>query len=630
MLYIYDIEVYKNFFSATFKNYKSKEVKQFIIYKDRNDLNSLCSFIWNPNMWLAGYNNFNYDNQILKYLHGNHSYLEKYSPEYICNVLYDLSQGIIEEDTRDYMFNLPFKSLDLMKIGNLLQKSLKLVGTVMKWHKLQDLPGGHDYEVVPEDVDTILKYNLNDVEITEKLFTLLEPAIKLRFDVAKEYKVDVYSETDSGIANKLLEKFYSESTGLSPQMFKKLRTKRGKIFFADVILPDVQFKTEQMDSFLASLRKTVFYEKTPFLKKSFILHDKKYIMGIGGIHSVDQGKLFEETDNLKIIDADVSSYYPAMIINNNIHPKHLGNSFIRQYTQIRDLRIEAKKKSKDKSLPEEEREKYNAFQEAFKIILNSSYGKMKFEFHWLYDPLAALQITINCQLYLLMLIEYLGEQKFDVISANTDGIITLVPPNREEEYYDICKQWEKATSFNLEFTYYKKYVRRDINNYLSLKTDGEVKVKGDFIYPDLTKIGQDPFILRRGFDRPIIPLALNKFFIEGKPIEETIRNHKDIYDFCTSQKTDKAYTNEFHTLKDGQLNIEKVQQSVRYYVSNKGGTLYKKHNESGKMISYCVGRSLTLFNDYVEKDDYDLDYGYYINETQKIIDQIIKPQLTLF
>lgn len=630
MIYVYDLEVYNNFFSGTFKNYKTKEVIQFVIHEDRNDLEALSKFIWNPSMWLAGYNNFNYDNQILKYIHKNERYLLSCNSDQVCAELYELSQRIIENDERDNMFNLPFRSLDLMKIGNLGQKSLKLVGTVMKWHKLQDLPIPTDYQVGIGDVDTILKYNLNDVEITEKLLTLLQPAIKLRFDVAKEYNVDVYSESDSGIANRLLEKFYSESTGLSPQVFKKLRTKRGKIFFPDVIFPDVHFKTEQMDEFLTALRKSVIYEKTPFMKRNFILHGTKYIMGIGGLHSVDDGRLFEETNDLKIVDADVASYYPSMIINNNIHPKHLGNSFINQYKEIRDLRIEAKKKAKDKTLPEEEREKYNAFQEAFKIILNSSYGKMKFESHWLYDPLAALQITINCQLYLLMLIEYLGEQGFNVISANTDGIITLVPTSREKEYYNICERWQKATNFDLEFTYYKKYVRRDINNYLSIKTDGEIKVKGDFIYPDLTRIAEDPFVLRRGFDKPIIPLALNNFFVKGIPIEETIRNHKDIYDFCTSQKTDKSFTNEFHTLQNGVLQVEALQQSVRYYVSNKGGALYKRHIEDGRLISYCVGRYLTIFNDYVEKDDYDIDYGYYINETQKIIDQIIKPQLTLF
>jgi hypothetical protein len=258
-----------------------------------------------------------------------------------------------------------------------------------------------------------------------------------------------------------------------------------------------------------------------------------------------------------------------------------------------------------------------------------------------------------------MLIEYLGEEGFEVISANTDGIITKVPVEREEEYYNICKQWEEATSFDLEYTYYKKYARRDVNNYLSITTDGDVKTKGDFTYSNYKDIDKDKFVLMRGFDKPIIALAINNFLIDGKPIEETIRNHKDIYDFCTSKKTDKKFKNEYHTLQDNKLHIQAIQQSVRYYVSKKGGKLYKRlyptpdkrkldpmwfyePKNKGKteedfykenpitatagLTEYCVSREVTLFNDYIEKEDYDIDYGYYINETQKIIDQVIKPQ----
>ena len=90
------------------------------------------------------------------------------------------------------------------------------------------------------------------------------------------------------------------------------------------------------------------------------------------------------------------------------------------------------------------------------------------------------------------------------------------------------------------------------------------------------------------------------------------------------------FKNEYHYVKDGIASIDQLQQSVRYYISTDGGSLYKKDNETGKMISYCVGKRLSIFNDYFESDEYNIDYNYYISETQKIIDEIIKPQLTLF
>jgi hypothetical protein len=44
-------------------NMNTKEIKEFIIFEERNDFNELVDFIANPNMWLVGYNNFNFDNQ---------------------------------------------------------------------------------------------------------------------------------------------------------------------------------------------------------------------------------------------------------------------------------------------------------------------------------------------------------------------------------------------------------------------------------------------------------------------------------------------------------------------------------------------------------------------------------------
>jgi hypothetical protein len=618
MTWIYDIETYRNFMSTTFKNYKTGEVKVFVIYGDRNDTQQLINFIDDPNKWLVGYNNYNFDNQILKYMWLNRfDYIGEESI-YITEDVYRIAKSIIEDNTNDYTWKLPFKFLDLMKIGNLGHKSLKLTGTVLKWPKLQDLPIDWDEDIKDEDVDTILKYNLNDVEITEALMRLLEPQIKMRFDVSKAYGVNAYTESDSGIANKLLEKFYSESSGLSVKEFKHMRTRRKKIFFSDVVFEDIQFETEELNTMATEIRENVMYEQTPFFKKSIVIDNVKYKLGIGGIHSDDKGNLFESNDEEDIVDADIASMYPSIIINNNIHPEHLGSAFIKKYKEVRDERVDAKHNG-DKAVAD-----------TLKIALNSTYGKMKFENHWLYDPLAALRITINGQLYILMLIEKLVMNNFKVISANTDGIITIVPKDRADEYKDICKTWEKQTNFELEYTYYSKYARRDVNNYIAITTNGKIKTKGEFIVPDIANLPNDSFMLRRGFDKPIIAIALNEYFMHGKPVAETIKNHTDIYDFCISQKTDKKFHNEFHTIKDGELHITKLQQSVRYYISTNGGSLHKRDPIENKLISYCVGKRVTLFNDYFESDNYNIDYSYYIYETQKIIDQIIKPQLSLF
>ena len=137
MLQIFDLETYPNFFSATFKDYNTKEVKQYVIYKGRNDTEKLLKFIDNPDLWLAGYNNHHFDNQLLKYMWENSFMYSNEEPEDIAKHIYNFAKKVIEDDWREHMYRLPFKSLDLMKIGNLQQKSLKLTGTIFKWHKLQ-------------------------------------------------------------------------------------------------------------------------------------------------------------------------------------------------------------------------------------------------------------------------------------------------------------------------------------------------------------------------------------------------------------------------------------------------------------------------------------------------------------
>jgi len=609
MIWIYDIETYKNYFSVIFKNPDTKEIKEFIIFDKRSDLDGLYRFII-QNDWLIGYNSFHFDNQLLNYIYKAHGLLTFKKPKEIARSIYNLASMIVNHDYSDLKYRLPFRFLDLMKLGG-FQKSLKLLGVSMKWPKLQDLPIEWDKEIEAHQVDTIRKYNLNDVLITEQLYHKLMDKIKLRADISKKYDVNVYTEPDSGIANRLLEKFYSETTGLALKDFRSLRTDRKFMKFDWVIFDEIDFHTNTFISLLEDLKQYTYYKAHPFFKKKVTYNGVTYQLGIGGIHSIDKGAMFEEDEENFIIDADITSMYPALMINHNLTPEHLGSKFMVKFKELRDRRLTAKKNgNKDEN-------------ESLKIVLNSTYGKTKSEHHWLYDPMVALQTTINGQLYILMLIESLGLHDFQVISANTDGVTTIVPKDRLDEYKKLCATWERKTNFDLEYAYYSKYARRDVNNYIAIYQDGKVKTKGVFI---------NEIDLMKGFDKPIISLALYEFFVNDTPIRETILNHKDIYDFCIAKKIDAKFTNEYHYLKDGGYKVDVLQKSVRYYVSNDGGSLLKTNRKENVINQYEAGKNVTVFNDYVDKpmSEYDLNYAYYIHATQKIINEIIKQQLTLF
>jgi hypothetical protein len=607
MIWIFDIETYINYFSVIFKRVDTKELREFIIFEDRNDLAPLYDFIADHTKWFVGYNSFSFDNQLLKYIHTNYFDLSMVNSDWITLQIFNLANTIITSQFREYSYNLPFQGIDLMKVGG-YQKSLKLLGVSMKWPKIQDLPISSDSIIKREDVLTIRKYNLNDVLITEQLYYHLLDRLKLRAEISELYNINCYTESDSGMANRILEKFYSETSGLEKKYFKDLRTERKFIKFDWVVFKEIDFKTPELMTLLEEVRDYTYYKDQPFFKKKVVFGGVEYKLGVGGLHSVDNGAVFEETATMRIIDADIASMYPTLAINHNLAPEHLGSKFMKNFRGLRDKRIKAK------------REGNKTENECLKIVLNATIGKTLNPHLWLYDPIVNLKVTINGQLYILMLIEQLVLNGFKVISANTDGVTTLVDINVEEDYYRICKEWESKTRFELEYAYYKKYVRRDVNNYIAIKQDDKVKTKGIFL---------KEIDFAKGYDKPIVSIALYEFFVNGVPIEKTINEHRDIYDFCIAKKIDNKFTNEFHSIKNGEYSKDILQKSVRYYVSTNGGVLLKKDYENGDTENYEVNKKITIFNDYFE-GPYNIDYGYYINQTQKIINEIINPQLDLW
>ena len=125
------------------------------------------------------------------------------------------------------------------------------------------------------------------------------------------------------------------------------------------------------------------------------------------------------------------------------------------------------------------------------------------------------------------------------------------------------------------------------------------------------------------------------FTIKGIPIEQTLKNHKNILDFCGRIKIDSRFELEFHSIKYDENNqpyksIEQLQKVTRYLVTKNGGTIYKK-NKDGKLTGINVGYMMNIYNvnDKII-DDFDIDYSFYIRECNKIINSVYDGSLTLF
>ena len=682
--YIYDVECYSNFFCASFIEIKTKlevidnyckadwkkdidlkqstlkelNIKTFIICNcdnyEINQVEELCKFVKDECIILVGYNNRNYDDLMLDYL-TICKFTNSQSSAYINNALYNLSSSIIGADgiTRWNSeifknYTSPYKSSDLMAMlfEKIARKSLKQVAINLKWYRIQDLPIA-SHEVIKKDkIDEIIDYNINDILITHRLYWKKLEEIDTRIKIGQIYGLDLINSNRSNIADRLMVKFYADETGLKPVQFKQLRTIRRLIKFQEIINPAISFNNDKLVNFLNKLKKTVLvigskgkHDKEGWVNKfeeKLIFDNNVYTFATGGLHTQDRPGVLESTNDIIYRDADVTSYYPSIIAKLRISPAHLDKAV---FLHIVEVEIKERVEAKHAGL--------KAKAEALKIVLNSGlFGKMGFEFGWLFDLKAMYEVTINGQLYLLKLIEMLSEVNIQVVSANTDGIVCKIHKHQLNDYERVCRNWCNWSKLELEFTDYIKYIRTTVNDYLALKNTGDViatsfftdedldedreltdedldkyikknsKTKGDFI---------DDIQLDKGYPTPIIAKCLHNYFLKGIAIDDTLYNSRDIYDFCLSQKTGNVFINEYHTIKDGKLSIEILQKTIRYYVSRRGGVVIKKYKDSNKRISILAKHNVTLLNDFIEYDDfskYDIKYNYYKSRIMDIINKI--------
>jgi DNA polymerase elongation subunit (family B) len=115
---------------------------------------------------------------------------------------------------------------------------------------------------------------------------------------------------------------------------------------------------------------------------------------------------------------------------------------------------------------------------ALKLAVNSVYGKSSDMQSWIYDRQLTMFTTITGELSLMMLIEAYELKGLRVISANTDGVTIMIKKSDLPIMDEINKWWCEATQFELERTDYSKIIFSTVNDYLAIKTNGEIKKKG--------------------------------------------------------------------------------------------------------------------------------------------------------
>lgn len=627
---VYDIEVFPNFFCYTGINILTNKVIQYRI-SSNSRVNQLTSLVCHMSSLSAmiGFNNVNYDYPILHYLMQAASNFAKMPCDKLTYLIYLKSQQIIESEySAIKQKDVKIPQIDLYRIHHFDNKakrtSLKDLEIVMQFPKVEDLPYSFNHMLNSEEENKVMVYNINDVEATREFYNRTVEVIRLRQELGKQFNLNLINHNDPKIGASIFAKYICESLNISFYDLKDMRTNRPSIDLKQCILPFIKFKSKEFNKLLDKLNSTIISKTKNAFSESVIYKGFKYDFGTGGIHGCAKPGIYISTDKESIKTCDVTSLYPNLSIKNNFYPEHLGEQFVKIYETIFNQRDVAKKAYFHHSSLGLIDTRNKAINEGLKLGLNGVYGKSNDNYSFFFDPRFTMQITINGQLLLAMLAEDLANAGFKILMINTDGLECIVPKEEELIYHTICAKWQQLTRLSLEFDTYSKMIIRDVNNYISITKNGKRKYKGTF---EIDKeYHKDP-------SNKIRTIALSKYFIEGIPIEDTIRSHTNVLDFCLRFKATHGWRSEVRTVNsDATLTVDRCQKTNRYFVSNKGGTYLKIHDD-GREEQIEAGWYTKILNNYdsdVPLEDYNINYEYYINETKKVINVIENKQLILF
>jgi DNA polymerase elongation subunit (family B) len=586
---IIDTECYKNYFLASFRNMKTRQVANVELYEGK-PLNTKQLRALMGQYTTISFNGNGYDLPMLV------AAIEGYNNEQ----LKALSDKIITSGEpvwriiRDANLHAPasWDHIDIMQVAP-GQSGLKIYGGRLHAIKMQDLPIAPSQRITPADRDSLRTYCANDLDTTELLYKALEKQIDLRKTMSDQYGMDLRSKSDAQIAETVIT---SELRNLTGKTYRSPKLEKGYSFrYQDPGI--VMFKSHQLNSVFERILNTNFTLATSgavampeWLKAERIeLAGVRYQMGIGGLHSVEKSQHIEKNDDYLLFELDVAAFYPNIILQQKLAPKSLGEPFLKVYESIVNRRIAAKRKG-DK-----------VADATLKIAINGSFGKLGSKYSALYSPDLLIQTTITGQLALLMLIERMEAAGISVKSANTDGIVIHCNKSKEREMETIAFDWMLGTTYELERTDYRSISSANVNNYCAVMVNGKTKGKGIFA----------PASLQKNPDAIIVSKAVCDFLATGADIEQTINQCNEMREFVTVRQVRGG------AMYEGVA----VGKAVRFYHSKAfalgAGLTYATN---GNRVPKSAGCAPVM--DLSESELSDIDRDYYVKAAKTLLKEV--------
>lgn len=584
-----DVECYQNYFLVGFKNVDTGEVKMFRTQDKLRPVQIQMARDIIRTSRVITFNGRNYDFPMIYYAFTGATVAE----------LKDCSDDIIVHGLKFWDvekkrgFKLPRDKVEHWDLIDVAfgKASLKIYGGRIHSKRMQDLPFDPGSTLSASQIEELEDYWLNDLQTTIDLYRDMKNELALREAMTAEYGIDLMSKSDAQIAEAIIK------DGLAKRGINAYRPegRRGDKF-KYVAPPWLQFKSDKLNEVLRRVT-TVDYvvsekgavELPPSLEGLLVsVGNGAYRMGIGGLHSSEEKVTHYADENVMLVDRDVTSYYPSIILGLGLYPDHLGGQFLDIYRDIYARRLAAKAAG-DKVVAD-----------TLKIVLNGSFGKFGSKWSILYSPELLIQVTITGQLALLMLIEMIEKLSPDtqVVSANTDGIVIKIDRDMEPLLNMTVSVWERITGFNTEATEYVALHSRDVNAYVAIKPNLDVKTKGPFGFDGLHKNPQNM----------VCNDAAINYLLYGIDPEHTVRACNDVKRYISIRQ-----------VKGGAVTDqgEYLGKAVRWYHSTDQPPGCIKYMENGNLVPDTEGcKPLMELPELVPAD---LDYEWYVINSHKIL-----------
>ena len=560
----YDFEVYTYDWLVVIIN--PVEQTKSVIVNDKDKLQEYYDS-HKDQIWV-GYNSRNYDQYIIKAI------LLGMDPKKVNDFI--ILKGRKGWEYSGLFNQIPLYNYDCQNKFNSLKQLEGFMGNNIKE---TSVPFDIDRKLTEEEIEQTVKYCTHDVEQTLEVFLRTKNEFDAQMSLLKTFNLPLQ---------------YIGKT--QAQLAAIILGAQKKDFFDewDIRMPDT-LRLSKYKHIAEWFMKKCNHSYSDTLECS--IAGVSHVIAWGGLHGALNQFSYECKPDELLIMADVDQLYPTLMIQYKLLSRAVSD-----YEKFKHILNESLRLKKEKKIKE---------REPYKRICNITYGAEGDQYNAMYDPLHRNLVCVFGQVLMIDLIEKI-EPFVKLIQSNTDGILILIKEKDFDRLDDIVYSWEQRTGLHMSFDIYKKIIQKDVNNYIAIDLDGEIKSKGAFV-KKLSDLDND---------LPIVNKALVDYMVHDVPVEKTILECDELKQFQKIVKVSNKYVCGWHNGRQLQDKTFRVFASK----NEKDGAMGKIKVKNGKYVAekfantpdHCFIRNEDVNGVPVPEE---LDKQYYVEVTKKRLEQ---------